>query len=408
MNKIIIKPELVSPAGDWSSLIAAVESGADSVYFGIKTLNMRNLAANFDIMELPKIMQYLHENNKKGYLTLNVIVMENELSKLEKILHSAKKADIDAVILWDMAVFSLAKKIGLRIHLSTQASVSNKDAVAFFSKLGAKRIVLARECSLGDIKSITSHIKKKKIACEIETFIHGAMCVSISGRCFLSEYSFGKSANRGECLQPCRREYAISDIDQSASYILGRDYILSPKDLCSIDFIDKLMTTGIKAFKIEGRMKSAEYVKVVTSVYRTAIDAVIGNKFSSSLKKTLRQELMKVYNRGFSQGFFFGVPSGKISRELGHTYEKIFVGRVTKFFKKISVAQIKVTDNSIKVGDTLIFIGKNTPAREAVIAEIQREHKPRKKATRGEEVGVKLPFFVRIDDKVFIWRKKKP
>lgn len=406
MPKKAVKPELVSPAGDWSTLIAAVESGADSVYFGVKNFNMRDLAVNFDIMELPKIMKFLHRNNKKGYLALNVIVLDKELVKVKRLLFAAKQAKVDAVILWDMAVLSSAKKLKLKIHLSTQASVSNREAVSFFSKLGVKRIVLARECSLKEIKEITGYIAKKAISCEIETFIHGAMCISVSGRCFLSQYSFGKSANKGKCLQPCRREYYISDTEGEASYRLGKDHILSPKDLCSIDFLDDLIAAGIDAFKIEGRMKSADYTRVVTSVYRRGIDAVLGGRFSASLKRTLRGELKKVYNRGFSKGFFFDIPSGKISRQLEHTHQKIFVGRVTKFFKKISVAQIKILDHPLKLSDTIIFIGKKTAARQATVTEIQENHKPRKSALRGEEVGVKLPFPVACNDKAFIWQKR--
>ncbi len=406
MKRHIVKPELVAPVGDWPSLAAAVEGGADSVYFGAKILNMRNLATNFDVTELPKIMKFLHDNNKKGYLALNVIVMDKELAKVERILSAAKKAGVDAVILWDMAVFSIAKKLGLKIHLSTQASVSNEEALLFFSKLGAKRIVLARECSLENIKSITDYITKRRLSCEIETFIHGAMCVSVSGRCFLSEHSFGKSANRGQCLQPCRREYYISGVEGEGSYRLGKDYVLSPKDLCTIGFIDDLIAVGIRAFKIEGRMKSAEYVRVTTSVYRKAIDAALKNRLSTSLKKSLKKELETVYNRGFSRGFLFGVPVGEISKGVEHTHEKVFIGEVTKFFKKISVARIKVFDRPFNVGDDIMFIGKNTPARIVSVSRIEHRHKPRKKALRGEEVGVKLPFSVRQNDKVFLWRKK--
>ncbi len=406
MKRNILKPELVSPAGDWPSLVAAVEGGADSVYFGVKILNMRNLAANFDVTELPKIMKFLRDNDKKGYLALNVIVMDKELAKVERILRAAKKADVDAVILWDMAVFSIAKRLGLKIHLSTQASVSNKEALLFFSKLGARRVVLARECSLGDIKEISNYIAKKRLNCEIETFIHGAMCVSVSGRCFLSEHSFGRSANRGQCLQPCRREYYISDVEGEVSYRLGKDYILSPKDLCVIDFIDELLAAGMHALKIEGRMKSAEYTRVVTFVYRKAIDLALKGALSEKLKKDLKKELEAVYNRGFSKGFLFGVPVGEISKGGEHTHEKVFIGEVTKFFKKISVARIKIFDHAFKVGDDIMFIGKNTPARAASVSQIEHRHKPRKKALKGEEVGVKLPFFVRQNDKVFLWRKK--
>jgi len=405
MTKKSLKTELVAPAGDWPSLMAAVENGADSVYFGLKGLNMRNLAVNFDIMELSKVMKYLHNNKKKGYLALNVIVLDHELAKVEKILRPAKKAKVDAIILWDTAVLSIAKKLGLRIHLSTQASVANKEAVSFYARLGAKRIVLARECSIKDIKQITTHIKKKRLGCEIETFVHGAMCVSISGRCFLSEFSFKKSANKGECLQPCRREYVITDVDDDASYRLGKDYVLSPKDLCAIDYIDDLVKAGAKAFKIEGRMKSALYVKVVTSAYRRAIDAAQAGKLTTALKRKLKTELKTVYNRGFSDGFLFGEPVGAQTKGIERSRDKIFIGEVTKFFKKINVAQIKIMEHSLKCGDEVIFLGKKTPALTTKITQIEYEHNVRKRAIRGEEVGVKLPFIVKPKDKVFIWSK---
>jgi U32 family peptidase len=406
-DKNITKPELVSPAGDWASLYAAAENGADSVYFGLKQFNMRGPAVNFDVLELPKIIKFLHDKNKKGYLTLNTIIMEDETGKVEKILNAAKKAEVDAVILWDTAVLSMAKKLDLRIHLSTQASVANKDAVLFYSGLGVKRIVLARECSLKDIKIITDHIAKKNISCEIETFVHGAMCVSISGRCFLSEYSFGKSANRGRCLQPCRREYDIYDVEKETSYRIGRNYVLSPKDLCGLEFIEDLISAGVKAFKIEGRMKSAEYVKTVTSVYRRAIDAFSEKGLTASLKTDLMKELRNVYNRGFSKGFLFGVPQDEISKGLEHTREKIFIGEVRNFFKQINVARIRIFDHSLKTGDTILFIGKKTPAKEIIVAEMQCEHKPRKRAVSGEEIGVKFPFIVKRNDKVFLWRERR-
>jgi len=403
----INKPELVAPSGNWSSLITAVENGADSVYFGVKGLNMRNNAENFDILELKKIMNFLHSYEKKGYLALNTIIMNKELTKAEKLLREAKKAKVDAVIVWDMAALSLAKKIGLRVHLSTQASVSNVKALSFFASLGVKRAVLARECTLEDISSIKKSFSKLKARCEIEAFIHGAMCVSISGRCFLSHYSFGKSANRGECLQPCRREYYISDRDKELDYVLGNDYVLSPKDLCAIDFIEDLIKAGINAFKIEGRMRSEEYIKITTSVYRQAIDAFFSAKLNASLRKSLKQQLKTVYNRGFSTGFYFGKPVDSISRNLEHLYEKIFIGEVKKFFNKIKVAEIKLRNESLSSGNQILIIGKNTPANITVVKELQLNHKPVKSVKKGDAVGVKLPFVVKAKDKVFLWRKKK-
>lgn len=402
-----IKPELISPAGDWPSLKAAVENGADSVYFGVKGLNMRNLATNFDILEMGKVMDFLRKHKKKGYLALNVVIMNNDLSKVKKILQQAKSVGVDAVVLWDMAVFSLAKELGLRIHISTQASVSNTRALDFWSRLGVKRVNLARECTLSDIKQMLKYVKKEQMPCEIETFIHGAMCVSISGRCFLSYYSQEKSANKGECLQPCRREFIIKEAGEGPEYVLGRDYVLSPKDLCTIDFIDELIKSGINAFKIEGRMRSPEYIKVVTSTYREAIDSFYEGTLNDSLKSQLKDRLSSVYNRGFSSGFYFGKPEGDISRIQEHIYEKVFLGEVKRFYKKINVVEIRVQTGTLKRGDQILFIGKNTPAYVATVEELQCKHTEVQEVNKGESAGVKLPFVVRPKDKVFLWRRRE-
>lgn len=399
-------PELVAPAGDFGALKTAVKSGADSVYFGIKDINMRNFAVNFDVLEIKKIMEYLHENGVNGYLTLNTIIMNKELDKVKRVLEEAKKRKVDAVILWDMAVLSIAKELGLKIHLSTQASVSNAKALEFYSDLGVRRIVLARECTLNDIRRMIKYIKDHKLQCEIETFIHGAMCISVSGRCFMSQYIYGKSANKGECMQPCRREYFIKDVDEGIEYDLGKDYILSAKDLCCISFIDKLIENGIHAFKIEGRIRSPEYIKVVVSAYRRAIDTFFNGTLNDVYKKQLKQELATVYNRGFSDGFYFGPPEDAVSRELEHTHEKLFLGEVIKFYKNISVADIFVRNNSLSRGDTLLFVGKTTPASFAVANTLEVNHAPIEKVNRNQNVGVKLPFLVRRNDKVFLWRKK--
>jgi len=398
--------ELVAPCGDKAALQSAVCEQADGVYFGVKGLNMRNLADNFDILEIKKVMQFLHARNMRGYLALNTIALNNDLPKAEKILRAAKSAKVDSVILWDMGIFSLAKKLGLKIHLSTQASVSNIEAVRFFAKLGVKRIVLARECTLENIKEISRAIKKEKLKCELEVFVHGAMCVSFSGRCFLSQHTFAKSANKGECLQPCRREYLIKDMENEAEYVVGQDYLLSPKDLCTIDFVDQLIEAGVSTFKIEGRRRSPEYVKVVTSAYRKAIDSYYAGKLTDELKGALKEDLARVYNRGFSSGFYFGEPDGWISRSLEQTHEKIFLGDVAKFYKKISVAEIIVRNGILNSGQTLLFTGKNTPAAFAEIKEMQKDHKPVDCAKPGEYVAVKLPFEVKRADKAFIWRKK--
>ena len=404
MNKTV---ELLAPAGNWASLTAAIEGGADAVYFGVKGINMRHLASNFQLNELPKIMTLLKELGKKGYLTLNTVMMSSDLNRVQKILEKAKEANVDAVILWDLAVLKMAKDLGLRVHISTQASVANAEAAKFYAKLGAKQIVLARECTLQDIRKIGRSLKESKVNCKIETFVHGAMCVSVSGRCFLSQLTFGKSANQGKCLQPCRREFNIRDVEGESEYILGSDYVLSPKDLCTIDFIDQLIKSGIASFKIEGRMRSPEYVRVTTSCYRRAIDAYFKKELSDELKLKLKHELEKVYNRGFSSGFFFGQPDNEAwSKGLGHTHEKVFVGDVTRFFKKISVAEIRLRSGGIKNGEEILFIGNKTPGLITVVKEMQKEEIFVNIAKKGEAVGIKVPFDVRPKDKVFLWKKR--
>lgn len=400
------KPELLCPAGNWPSLIAAVESGADSVYFGVKGINMRQMANNFEISEIKKVMDYLRENGKKGFLAVNVIVMNDEIGKIRKILKEAKRSQVDAVILWDLAVFAIAKELGLTIHISTQASISNFKALEFYANLGAKRVVLARECTLEQIKEIKSLIVQKNISCTIETFIHGAMCLTISGRCFMSAYTHGQSANRGECVQPCRREYEISSVDGDERFIVGKDYVMSPKDLCSIDFLDQLIEAGIDSFKVEGRMRSPEYARVVTQGYREAIDAYFDGKLDDDLRETIRGRLGQVYSRGFSSGFYFGQPDNVKNDRLEHTYEKIYVGEVRKYYKKISVADIRVQTGCLTKGDEILIIGKTTPAYTATIDEMQQNNIFVDEVGKGEYAGVKLPFAVNPKDKVFLWRAK--
>ena len=399
------KPELVAPSGDWGSLHSAAASGADAVYFGVKDVNMRHFASNFDILQIKKVMDFFHERGKRGYLALNVTIYDDELDKIKRILDEAASSDVDAVILWDMAVFTAAKQLGLKIHLSTQASVSNFEAVKFYASLGTKRIVLARECALSAVKDIIQRVHEENIDCGIETFIHGAMCVSISGRCFLSHHSFAKSANRGECIQPCRREFTIIDQDKECRYELGKDYILSAKDLCAVGFIDELITSGVDAFKIEGRMRSPEYVSVATSAYRTAIDAFFENKLTDELKRDLLEKLKSSFNRGFSNGFYFGVPDdtgGKVKKE----YEKVYLGEVTKFYKKISVAEIFMANGDLQTGQKILITGDRTPAGFTRVKEMQIDHKPVDFTGKGAAAGVKLPFPVRPKDKVFLWKHK--
>jgi putative protease len=351
-------------------------------------------------------MSLLRQSRKKGYLTLNTIVYDKDTGRLKKILQLAKNSGVDAVIAWDMCVLQLAKEVNIPVHLSTQASVSNFISIKLFSGLGVKRIVLARECSLADIKEMSDRIKKQRLDCQLEVFIHGAMCVSISGRCFLSQHFFSKSANRGECFQPCRREYLIKDADRQEEYILGKDYILSAKDLCTIDFIDQLIQSGVSGFKIEGRMRSPEYTYVVTSVYRKAIDAFFKGKLNLTLKKSLRKKLEAVFNRGFETGFYLGSP-GDIGSPAGlHGYEKVFLGEVTNFYHRIGVAEVLLRNANISVGDEILIFGKTTAAFFLRVSELQIKHQDVKNAQKGDLVGIKLKTLAKPKDKVFLWRKK--
>ena len=391
-------PELISPVQDFISLRAAIDAGADAVYFGLKEFSMRAKAKNFTLAELKKVIDQCHKNKVKAYLTLNTIIYENELNKIKDILKKVKQAKIDAVHAWDMAVIEEARKLKIPIHLSTQASVSNSEAAKFYKQLGINRIILARECSLEDIKKI-----KKVKGLEIEVFIHGAMCVAVSGRCFSSQFLFNKSANRGECLQPCRREYIITD-EEGKQLKIGNNYILSPKDLCTLPFIDKLIKAGIDAFKIEGRNRSPEYVKTATEVYREAID----NRRAD--KNKLLRKLKTVYNRGFSPGFFFGMPTAKdFTDAYGSkaTEKKSYIGFVKNFYKKPSAAEIKLEAGSLKAGDRMMIQGNKTGVIEEKVSSIEINNKRVKIGKKGKMIGVKLSRQVRPNDKIYKISTKK-
>ncbi len=399
VTKSIKKPELLVPVGNWTMLNAAILSGADAVYFGLKNLNMRAAANNFDITELPEIVEYCKQHNVKAHLTLNTIVFEEELAELDPIIIAAKSRGVEMIICWDPAIIQKCIEHEMPFCISTQASASNSATVNFYERLGAKRIVLARECTLDKIKEI-----KSKTNIEIETFVHGAMCVAISGRCFMSHEVFGKSANRGECLQPCRREYQIVDTDEKFSLELGTDYVLSPKDLCSIEFIDRLIESGIDAFKIEGRKRSPEYIAKTVSVYRRAIDSYFEEKLTAGLKNELVEELKKVYNRGFSHGFYFGQPN---SESFATTYgstattRKVFVGRVLNFYKKNSVVHVKLEAETLSVGDSIYIIGSTTGVVEMQLNYFMHDGLELQTAEKGSTITFECKKRVRENDKVY-------
>ena len=397
------KPELMAPVGNFEMLKAAIDGGADAVYFGVKDFNMRANAKNFSKNDLKEIVKVCHENKVKTYLALNIIIYENELKDVKNLLEEAKKSKVDMIICWDLAVIKLARDAGLNICVSTQASISNSEAANFYKELGAKRIVLARECSLEQIKEI-----RKNTDLEIEVFIHGAMCVSVSGRCFLSHHLFNKSANRGECMQPCRREYSILDKEENGNeLILGKDYVMSAKDLCSIMFIDKLIEAKIDSFKIEGRKRSPEYVFNVVKVYRKAIDLYFENKLSEKKKEELFLELKKVFNRGFSEGFYFDKPSGKDfaeTRNSAASTRKEFIGKITNYFDKIKVAALKIETGELKIKDKVLIQGEKTGNLEIEIEDLRFEDKKIKKASKGQEVSFNCQK-ARKNDKVYLVRE---
>jgi len=395
----MIKPELMSPAGDWTMLSAAVNAGADAVYFGVDKLNMRAKAANFTVDELPEIVRFCNEKNVKTYLTLNTIVFEEELNELDHIVYAAKAAGVDRIICWDLAVVQICRKYEVPFCISTQGSVSNSFSADLYKQFGAVRIVLARECSLEEIKRI-----RAATDLEIETFIHGAMCIAVSGRCFMSHHMFGPSANRGECIQPCRREYEIKDAITGKQIVIGEDYILSAKDLCTIEFIDQLIEAGIDSFKIEGRKRSPEYTAKVVSVYRSAIDLYYDKKLTNEIKREFVKALEEVYNRGFSSGFYFGKPSSEDYTDIygsKATTRKEFVGNVINYYKRAGAAYVALESGDVSINDEVLIVGPTTGVVSIKIQEIHIENEKVKSAGKGDKITFPCTELVRPNDRAY-------
>ena len=406
----------MSPAGNWACLRAALRAGADAIYFGLRGLNMRSNYRNFIPSEMRRIAAECHEKGARAYLALNTIIYENELAKVDGILKSALDAGIDAVICWDMAIVHKAAKLNLPVFLSTQMSVSNSESLAlFYRTFGIRRFVLARECSLAHIQAMRRSLKKLLGAeaqnIELEVFAHGAMCVSVSGRCFLSQDRFGKSGNRGECIQPCRREYKITDAEGEISFRLGNNYLLSPEDLCTMPFLDQLLATGVASLKIEGRARTPEYVSTVTAAYRRAIDFYFENKRKAAfqaefaaLKTELTGELDGAYHRGLSSGFFMGEPVGQWTTGRGSraTKSKKLVGEVMNYYRKAGAAEIQVRNAGFTIGDELLIQGPTPGLVRLKVDSIQIEHAARQSAERGERVALGVPGQVRPRDRVFV------
>lgn len=403
------RPEILSPAGDFISLQAAIDAGADAVYFGLGSLNMRaRSTVNFKEQDLPEIAARC-KGRVKAYLTLNAIIFESELAEVERIIIAAKPY-VDAFIVSDWGVIALCRKHGVEFHVSTQMSTSNSAAVAFLASQGATRVVLARECALSEVKEIAA-----KSSIEIECFVHGAQCVAESGRCLMSHEIFGKSACRGECHQPCRRKFKVEAVDfyedengeplhkGVASFIVEPHTVLSAKDLCSIAFIDKLVDAGIACFKIEGRARNANYVKTVTAAYRRAVDAVFAGTYTPDLVAELTEEVKKVFHREFSKGLFYGRP-GKDqltdSEDSLASTVKRHVGIVLDYFIKAGIAQVKIQDHEIRPGDEIQIHGPTTGVVELTLGEMHRDDERPEVAKKGTWVTFKTPR-CRVGDKVF-------
>ena len=400
-----MKPILLSPVANFSMLSAAIEAGCDAVYFGIQGLNMREGAKNFSIEDLPQISEICKIHNITPYLALNTIIYDEELEDVKSLLIQAKENHIPNIICWDMAVIKMAKELGLNINLSTQASVSNIESLRFYHQLGVNQFTLARELTLEQLRKIREDTINTNI--KLECFIHGAMCVSYSGRCFLSQFLFNKSANRGKCIQPCRRSYKVIDPEEGHELELHNNYVMSPKDLCTLPFIEKILETDIDILKIEGRGRSAEYVKIVTACYREAIDAYYNNQLTEEMKAELVEKLKYVYHRDFSSGFFMGKPVDEWCDTYGSKATKLkqYVGKVVNYFPRQGVAEIYLRTGSIKLGDEIIVIGKTTGVVQHTVDSMQIENTSVKEVVKGQNVGIKLPL-VRKNDEVYLWKDR--
>ncbi|MCL2413801.1 MAG: U32 family peptidase [Bacteroidales bacterium] len=401
----------MSPVGSYESLHASIQGGADSVYFGVGQLNMRSRSAsNFNLSDLQKIAEICKENNIRSYLTLNTIVYDHELQVMKDILNTAKNVGVSAVIASDLAVMMYARSIDFPVHISTQCNITNIEAVWFFAQF-ADVMVTARELSLEQVATIIQQISIEQIKgpsgrlVEIEVFVHGALCMAVSGKCYLSLDNLNASANRGACLQLCRRPYKITDMDGGTELAVDNAYILSPKDLKTLDFLDRIINAGVKVLKIEGRGRSADYVKTVTRIYKEAVNAILENNFTKERLEIWNEQLKTVYNRGFWDGYYLGQTLGEWTEEYGSqaTKRKVYVGKITNYFKEVNVAEIKIETQSISVGDEMLIMGETTGVYEDVVSEIRVDLQPVQTAEKGVFCSIATRELVRRGDKVYRW-----
>lgn len=407
---------LMAPVGSRESLFAAIAAGADAVYFGVENLNMRAHSAKaFTIEDLHEIAQICHEHGIESYLTVNTIIYDEERALMRRIIDAAKAAGIDAVIASDVAVMSYCREVGQEVHLSTQLNISNVEALRFYAQF-ADVVVLARELTLKQVKVITEAIETENICgpsgrpVRIEMFCHGALCMAVSGKCYLSLSTRGYSANRGACIQTCRRSYIAKDKERDIEFEIDNEYIMSPKDLKTIGFLDRMVKAGVRVFKIEGRARGPEYVRAVVECYDEALKAIVDNRWSEEISQSWDAKLASVFNRGFWDGFYLGAPVGELTQHYGSqaTEKKIYAGKCLKYFAKAQVAEFLVQAQDFLLGEKLLITGPTTGAIYVTPEEILEDGIPLTAIKKGMDITFKITEKVRENDKLYVVRASRP
>ena len=401
--------ELMAPVGSYESLMAAIQGGANSIYFGIEQLNMRARSSNnFTKDDLRKIVKICKENEVKTYLTVNTVLYDNEMNLMHEVIDSAKENGVTAVIAADVAAILYARSIGVEVHISTQCNITNIESVKFYSQF-ADVVVLARELNLDQVANIYHQIVQQDIRgpkgelVQIEMFAHGALCMAVSGKCYLSLHEKSSSANRGACMQTCRKAYIVTEKETGNELEIDNQYIMSPKDLCTIGFVNKLIDAGVRVLKFEGRARSPEYVKTVLSCYNEAVDAYLDGSYGEDKIAVWKEELSTVFNRGFWDGYYMGQKIGEWSSEYGNraTKRKMLIGKGTNYFNKIKVAEFLLESQELCVGDKILITGPTTGVVETTIEEIRVDLKPVEKAVKGDSFSIVLDTVIRRSDKLY-------
>ena len=401
----------MAPVGSYESLTAAIQGGANSIYFGIEGLNMRARSSNnFTVNDLHEIVCICNEHHIKSYLTVNTVIYDEDLKLMRRIIDAAREAGLSAIIASDVAAMSYASSIGVEVHLSTQLNISNAEALKFYARY-ADVVVLARELSLEQVAGIYKTICDENIKgpggelIRIEMFCHGALCMAVSGKCYLSLHEMNASANRGACMQVYRRAYTVKDKESDLELEVDNQYIMSPKDLKTIHFMNKMIDSGVRVFKIEGRARGAEYVRTVVSCYREAVEAYLDNSFTDEKIEDWNERLATVFNRGFWNGYYLGQRLGEWTSRYGSsaTKTKVLIGKGIKYFSKLGVAEFQIESRSLKVGDEILITGPTTGAVTTIVDEIRVDLKPVDKAVKGERFSIKLKEKIRPSDKLFKW-----